>query len=210
MGCGFLRDTEGRRLCNPITCRGMWKKAGNSVSKIENCASRPGKALRGTKSEASTGLEVRSHSPQGSDDMYPDKIWEGRVELCGCEWRVKKRVPHSARDAKTSHCVFAVAVTLGLEVNFNFKKTWGCHARTEQISDPYTILISPETEYQSTVSLSYLFLPAWKAETGIKMSMMNAASICSATRDIKKIYNHSLFYKYENFSVWTYFSYSYV
>lgn len=100
--------------------------------------------------------------------------------------RVNKRVPHSASNAKTSHCIFAVAVTLGSEVNFNFKKTWGRHARTEEISDPYSILISPETEYQSTVSLSYLFLPAWKAETGIKMSMMNVTSICSVTRDIKK------------------------
>lgn len=65
--------------------------------------------------------------------------------------RVNKRLSYSASDAKTSHCIFAVAVILGLGVNFSFKKNRGCHARTEEISDPYTILISPQTEYQSTV-----------------------------------------------------------
>lgn len=34
------------------------------------------KALKGTKSESNTGLEARSHSPQGPDNKYsyPDKV----------------------------------------------------------------------------------------------------------------------------------------
>lgn len=73
-GCGFLRDTEGCRLCNQITCRGMWKRVRNSANKTKSWASWPGKALRGTKSEASPGLEVRSHTPQVPDNTYPDKM----------------------------------------------------------------------------------------------------------------------------------------
>jgi len=29
MECGFLRDTEGCRLCSPVTRRGVWNRAGN-------------------------------------------------------------------------------------------------------------------------------------------------------------------------------------
>lgn len=83
MGCGFLGDTEGLRLCNPITCRGMWKRAGNSASKIESCASRPGKPLRGTKSESSASLKARSHRPRAQ--MICTLTRCGKEEkLCGC------------------------------------------------------------------------------------------------------------------------------
>lgn len=163
----------------------MWKRAGNSASKIQSCASLPGLLWEAPKQNEALACRQDHTAPRAQVMCTLTRCGQKEKSYVGIE-RMNKRVPHSACNAKTSHCNFGFAATLGLKVNFNFKKIWECHARTEEMSDLYTILISPETESQSTVSLSYLFLPAWKAESGIKMSTMTVTSICCATKDMGK------------------------
>lgn len=62
MGCGFLMDI-GHRPFKPKHA-GIYRVKQGRKLQIKL------KTQKGTKSESNTGLEVRSHSPQGPDNKY--------------------------------------------------------------------------------------------------------------------------------------------